>query len=60
MLTEGQTGLAAWHIVFYLTAGILIIEAVVYTLLGSGELQQWNSADVQSSGDAEKNNTPKK
>lgn len=42
LLTEGQTGLAPWHVVFYITAGILLVEAVVYTLLGSGDLQPWN------------------
>lgn len=43
VLTDGQSGLGPWHIVFYMTAGILVTEAVVFSLLGKGELQRWNS-----------------
>ena len=45
-LTEGQDGLAPWYIVFYMTAAILLIEAVVFVLFGSGELQPWNSKQL--------------
>jgi ACS family sodium-dependent inorganic phosphate cotransporter len=31
-----------WNIIFYTTVGILIFEAVVYLIFGSGEEQSWN------------------
>ena len=43
ILTEGKTGLAPWHVVFYMTTGLLALEAVVFLLFGRGELQPWNN-----------------
>jgi hypothetical protein len=34
--------LAPWHTLFYLTAGILALEFVIFTLFASGEEQSWN------------------
>lgn len=42
-LTDGAAGLAPWHTVFYITAVILLLEAITYVLFGTGELQSWNS-----------------
>ena len=37
-----QPGLAPWHTVFYLTAGLLALEFVIFTSFASGEEQNWN------------------
>ncbi len=37
-----QNDLAPWHNVFYLTAGLLLLEFVLYTLMASGVEQEWN------------------
>lgn len=34
-----------WNIIFYTILGILIFEAVVYLIFGSGEEQPWNRSN---------------
>lgn len=41
-LTHGTPGLAPWHTVFYLTAGLLFLEFIIFTFFASGEEQAWN------------------
>ena len=36
---------AEWQIVFYITAVISLSGAIVYLVLGSGELQPWAASD---------------
>nr|XP_040577086.1 LOW QUALITY PROTEIN: sialin-like [Lepeophtheirus salmonis] len=42
-LTHGTFGLAPWHLIFYTTSGILLLELVVYSIMASGEEQPWNN-----------------
>jgi len=43
MMTEGKSGLAPWHTVFYMTLVILVFEFVIFASPGgSGEVQKWN------------------
>lgn len=44
ILTDGAEGLAPWHTVFYITIGVLSFEALIFSLLAKGELQEWNEA----------------
>ena len=44
-LTHGEKGIAPWHVIFYTTAVLLFIEFVLYTLMASGEEQEWNKVD---------------
>jgi len=34
-----------WNIIFYTIVGILVFEAVVYLIFGSGEEQSWNRSN---------------
>ena len=40
--SQFQSGLAPWHLVFGVTAALLLVEFVVYALFASGEEQPWN------------------
>ena len=42
-LTHGVPGLAPWHTIFYLTAGLLGLEFIVFTTFGSSDEQLWNN-----------------
>jgi len=42
-MTHGVPGLGPWHQIFYLTAGLLLLEAVEYGLFASAEEQAWNN-----------------
>ena len=45
MITNGifiQQTIDAWRIVFYVAIALYALEAVAYTMFGSGEEQQWN------------------
>ena len=48
-----QPGLAPWHFVFYLTAGLLSLEFVIFTLFASGEEQDWNKPKESTREDQE-------
>ena len=41
-LNNFQPGLGPWHVVFGVTAGLLLVEFVVYAIFASGEEQPWN------------------
>ena len=41
-LSHFQPGLGPWHVVFGVTAGLLLVEFMVYTMFASGEEQPWN------------------
>jgi len=41
-LTDGVPGLGPWHLVFYMTIGILSFEFVLFTIFGKGDIQPWN------------------
>jgi hypothetical protein len=34
-----------WNIIFYTILGMLVFEAVVYLIFGSGEEQSWNKSN---------------
>ena len=38
-----QQTLGQWQIIFYVTAGIYLVEFIAYSLMGTGEEQHWNS-----------------
>lgn len=40
-----QQTIHAWRIIFYVTAVLLIIEMIVYTIFGSGVQQPWNEPE---------------
>merc|ERR1719431_2492290 len=40
-LTHGADGLAPWHLVFWMTIGILTFEFVLFLIFGKGETQAW-------------------
>ena len=55
-----QNGIGPWHIVFYTTAVLLVLEFIVYTLMGSGVEQEWNQMDVPKDAEEEVELTDKK
>lgn len=42
-----QQTIGAWRVIFFVTIVLYIIEAVVYTLFGSGEEQPWNKSQAR-------------
>ena len=38
-----KDGIAPWHIAFYLTAGLLLLESLVFGIFASGVEQPWNN-----------------
>ena len=38
-----QDGIAPWHTAFYLTAGLLLLESLVFGIFASGVEQPWNN-----------------
>ena len=46
-----QPGIGPWHTVFYLTAGLLLLEALVFTAFASGVEQPWNKDFADENGD---------
>ncbi len=49
-MTHGRNDLGPWHNVFYLTAGLLLLELVLYTLMASGVEQSWNKVSAEANG----------
>ena len=45
-----QPGLGPWHSIFYMTAGLLILEAILYGTFASAEEQNWSQGDNQNGG----------
>ncbi|XP_044253825.1 sialin [Tribolium madens] len=41
-LTHADPSIHSWRKVFYITIGLYCLEIVVYTIWGSGEVQEWN------------------
>ena len=41
-----QPGLKPWHDIFYITSGMLILEAVIYGAFASAQEQEWNRAHL--------------
>ncbi|KAK0098467.1 hypothetical protein PV326_008065 [Microctonus aethiopoides] len=41
-ITESDTPVKGWNIIFFVTAGILMVEIIVYWIFGSGDEQSWN------------------
>merc|ERR1711872_875642 len=41
-MTHGVSGLGPWYQIFYLTAGLLLLEALEYGIFASAEEQSWN------------------
>ena len=37
-----QPGIQPWHTAFYITAGLLVLESLIFCIFGSGEEQSWN------------------
>jgi hypothetical protein len=54
-----QQSLERWQIIFGTTAGILLIELVVYTLFASGVEQPWNRIFVIATDGECKHNSQK-
>ncbi|XP_063244177.1 sialin-like isoform X2 [Bacillus rossius redtenbacheri] len=42
-LTHGNQTIGQWRIIFLITAGLFLAEAVFYTVFGSGVVQPWNN-----------------
>lgn len=40
--------LREWRLVFLITAGVQIVQTVIFTLMGSGKVQDWNFREKQS------------
>jgi ACS family sodium-dependent inorganic phosphate cotransporter len=53
VVTHGSPGIGPWHVTFYATAAILLLEFVVFTALGSGVEQPWNRPQRKAEDDAE-------
>ena len=51
-----QPGLAPWHTVFYITAGLLGIELVIFSCFASGEEQAWNKSSHETLEDGHGDN----
>ena len=54
-----QDGINPWHTAFYLTAGLLILESLVFCVFGSGVEQPWNneSSEIKLNVDEETENS---
>jgi len=37
-----QPGLESWHLIFYITSGLLFLEFLVFTFFGTSNEQPWN------------------
>ena len=46
-----QEGIAPWHTAFYLTAGLLLFESLVFGLFASGVEQPWNRQSMDNSAE---------
>ena len=46
-----QPGIGPWHTVFYLAAGLLLLEALIFTAFASGVEQPWNKDIPYGNGD---------
>ncbi|GJQ72178.1 hypothetical protein Trydic_g3270 [Trypoxylus dichotomus] len=42
-LTGADPTMRSWKIIFWVTAGLYLIEILAYALFGSGEVQKWNN-----------------
>lgn len=40
--------MTSWKIIFWVTAGLYLIEILTYALFGSGEVQKWNNSTNQN------------
>ena len=40
-----QPGLGPWHTMFYITAGLLGLELLIFTFFASATEQQWNNPE---------------
>jgi len=45
IITHGTDGLAPWHTVFGITAGILVFEVVLFSIFGKADIQAWNNTE---------------
>ena len=54
-LTHGVPGLGPWHLLFYGTAVILVIECIVFMVFGTSEEQEWNKghSPIVEKGDSD-------
>ena len=57
-----QKALLAWHYVFYLSAVVFLVSALIFIIFGSNEVQDWNSLSPNSDGNEneDKNDERKK
>ena len=43
-----QPGIQPWHTAFYITAGLLVLESLIFLIFGSGEEQSWNHDPLEN------------
>ena len=43
-----QPGIQPWHTAFYITAGLLVLESLIFCIFGSGEEQSWNHDPLEN------------
>ena len=43
-----QPGIQPWHTAFYITAGLLVLESLIFCIFGSGEEQSWNCDPLEN------------
>jgi ACS family sodium-dependent inorganic phosphate cotransporter len=60
ILTNEQQTFAQWRYVFWILVGTYAAGALVYLLLGSGELQRWNSVEEEAVNGGSKEMQPLK
>ena len=45
LMTQDSPGLDHWHCVFGVTVGVLTLEAIIFCLFASSDVQLWNSTE---------------
>ncbi|KAK3872158.1 hypothetical protein Pcinc_022759 [Petrolisthes cinctipes] len=56
-VTHGNQTVEAWRLIFFITLGIFTVEAIFYSIFGSGELQEWaKPKPVKEEGEQQKLN----
>lgn len=60
VLTHGRPGLGPWHTIFYITAGLLLLEFFVFTLFASATEQEWNNPQTRKTVKREKGDDEEK
>lgn len=58
IMTEGNPGLAPWHQIFYITSGILLVEALIFGIFAQTDEQPWNRVQKETDYELQEGQKP--